>query len=75
MQQARFVNGRNFFQNGSQWIDAQIQKMPQAKRVRIQFNSAEYYGLLARQPQTQFWLALGQNVHFALGDTIYEIYE
>lgn len=74
-QQARFVNGRNFFQNGSQWIDAQIQKMPQAKRVRIQFNSAEYFGLLSRQPQSQFWLALGQNVHFALGDTIYEIYE
>jgi len=75
MQQTRFVNGRNFFQNGNQWIDTRVQKLPQAKKVRIQFNSQEYFDLLAKEPQVRPWLALGQNVQFALGEKVYEVYE
>ena len=74
-QQAQFVNGRNFFQNGTQWIDALAQKMTNAPRVRIQFNSAEYFALAAKQPEARPWLALGQNVQFVLNKTVYEIYE
>jgi Ca-activated chloride channel family protein len=74
-QQTRFVNGRNFFQNGNQWIDARVQKLPQAQKVRIQFNSQQYFDLLAKEPQVRPWLALGQNVQFALGEKVYEVYE
>ena len=74
-QQTQFVGGRSFYQNGNQWIDAAVQKLKEAKRVRVQFGSQDYFDLLARKPQTQAWLALGQNVQFALGDTVYEVYE
>jgi Ca-activated chloride channel homolog len=73
--QSRFVNGRNFFQNGTQWIDAEVQKHQNAKRTRIQFNSPEYFELAAKNQQALPWLALGQNVQFVLGDTLYDIYE
>lgn len=74
-EQTKFVSGKNFFQNGEQWIDAAVQKMPNAKRVRIQFNSSEYYAFIAKNSKAQAWLSLGANVQFALGGTIYEIYE
>jgi len=74
-QQTRFVNGRNFFQNGAQWTDAEVQKQKHARRTRIQFNSPEYFELAAKNQQALPWLALGQNVQFVLGNTLYEIYE
>ncbi len=70
-QQSRFVNGRAFFQNGKQWVDAGAQKAN--KRQSIQFNSADYYELLRQHPEAAPWLALGSNVLLALGDTTYEI--
>ena len=74
-QQAQFVAGKNFFQNGSQWVDAAVQKMSNATPVRIQFGSSEYFDFVARHPQTAPWLALGQNVRFVWNGVIYEIYE
>jgi hypothetical protein len=74
-QQTQFVAGRSFFQNGTQWIDAGIQKLKDPKRVRIQFNSQEYFELIAKKPEARPWLALGQNVQFALAGTVYEIFE
>ena len=74
-QQAQFVAGKSFFQNDQQWIDAAVQKHPDAKRVRIQFGSAEYFDLVAKQPRALPWLALGQNVQFVLDNTVYDIYE
>jgi Ca-activated chloride channel family protein len=73
--QGQFVAGRNAFQNGNQWVDSQVQKQQNAKRVRIQFNSPEYFTLAASQPKALPWLALGQNVQFVLEDTVYDIYE
>lgn len=74
-QQARFVSGRTFFQNANQWIDALAQQMTNAPRVRIQFNSPEYFALASRQPEARPWLALGQNVQFVLNQTIFEVHE
>jgi Ca-activated chloride channel family protein len=73
--QGRYVGGRTFFLNNEQWIDSDVQKKPNASRVRIQFSSEEYFALLSQQPQTSGWLALGRNVQFVLGDKVYEIYE
>jgi hypothetical protein len=69
------VSGRSFYQNGAQWIDAGIQKLKDPKRLRIQFNSPEYFDLIAQKPEARSWLALGQNVQFTLNGTVYEIYE
>ncbi len=74
-QQGQFVAGKSFFQNGQQWTDSAVQKQPNAKRVRIQFGSADYFDLVAQQPKALPWLALGQNVQFVLNDTVYDIYE
>ncbi|MEW6305994.1 MAG: VIT domain-containing protein, partial [Verrucomicrobiota bacterium] len=74
-QQNRYVAGRSFFQNGEQWIDANVQKLANARRVRVQFNSSEYFDLIAKQPQAVPWLALGRQVQFELNGTVYEVYE
>jgi Ca-activated chloride channel homolog len=75
-QQTRYVNGRNFFQNQEQqWIDPGVQNLAGAKRVRLQFNSAEYFALAARESRALPWLSLGRNVQFVLDGTVYEIYE
>ncbi len=74
-QQTRFVNGKNFFQNSNQWVDAKVQQFQKANRVRVQFNSPEYFALARKEPGALPWLALGQNVQFVLRDTVYEIYD
>lgn len=74
-QQARFIGGKTFFQNGSQWIDSETQKMAVAKKVRIQFGSREYFALLKGHPEVAPWVAQGTSVQFVLAHTVYEIYE
>jgi Ca-activated chloride channel homolog len=66
--QSKFVNGRAFFQNGKQWIDANAQNA--TKRQRVQFNSEAYFDLLKQHPEAAPWMALGQNVLLALDDTV-----
>jgi Ca-activated chloride channel family protein len=73
--QGQFVNGRNFFLNNNQWVDSLAQKQNNAKHVRIQFNSPEYFAFATKEPTALPWLALGQNVQFVLNGTVYEIYE
>jgi Ca-activated chloride channel homolog len=73
--QTRFVGGRAFVMKTNSWIDSEIQKKADAKRVRVQFDSPEYFDLMNKNPQMTSWLALGRNVQFVLGETIYEIYE
>ena len=70
-QQSKFVNGRDFFQNGKQWVDTNAQNV--TKRQRVQFNSDDYFNLLKKHPEAAPWMALGQNVLLALDDTVYEI--
>ena len=75
-QQGQLVAGKNFFQNANnQWVDTAVQKFQNAKKQRIQFNSAEYFDFAAKNPRALPWLALGQNVQFMMDDTLYEIYE
>lgn len=74
-QPGQLVAGKNFFQNTSnQWVDTLAQKFQNAKRERIQFNSAEYFQFAAAHPRALPWLALGQNVQFIMDGTLYDIY-
>jgi Ca-activated chloride channel family protein len=72
---SRVVGGKTFFQNGTQWIDAATQHRKPAKTVRLQFGSDEYFRLLTQTPDVAAWLALGRNVQFTLGDTLYDVAE
>ena len=74
-QQAQFVGGKSFSLNEKQWVDAAVQQHPNAKKVRIQFGSAEYFNLVAKDSRVLPWLALGANVQFVLDGTVYEVYE
>ncbi len=72
-QQSRYINGRSFYQNGNQWIDANVQGKVGARVVQVKFNSPEYFGLMAKHPDMPQWLSLGRNVQVVLGDAIYQI--
>jgi Ca-activated chloride channel family protein len=75
-QAARFAGGKNFFQNGAQWIDGDVQKQrDDAKKVRLQFASKEYFDLAAKDARVRPWLALGSNLQFVLDNITHEIYE
>jgi len=74
-EQSRFAAGKNFFRNGDKWIDAEVQKKTDAKRVRVQFGSPEYFDLVVKQPQAKSWVAVGPAVEFVIGDVVYEITE
>jgi hypothetical protein len=74
--QGQFIAGRNFYQNNrNEWVDESVQKLQNAQRQRIQFNSDEYFAFAAKERRALPWLALGQNVQFVLDDTLYEIYD
>ena len=74
-QQSKFVSGRNFFQNGNQWTDSEVQSNQAARHTRIQFNSPEYFDFVVKNKAAAPWVALGQNVQFVLDGVVYEIYE
>ncbi|MDB6059719.1 MAG: vault protein inter-alpha-trypsin protein [Verrucomicrobiales bacterium] len=73
-QQTRFVAGKNFFINGNQWLDTDVQNATKAQRVRIQFNSKQYFDLARTNKQALPWLAQGNNVQFVQNGLVYEIY-
>ncbi len=74
-QQSRFVGGKTFYQNQSQWVDADAQKLAAPSKVRVQFGSKEYFDLQRKDSKAQTWLALGNNVQFVLNGTLYEVFE
>ena len=71
--QTRYVKGRAFYQNGSQWVDANVQTQQGARIVQVKFNSTEYFELARRHPDVANWLSVGRNVQVLLDDTVYEI--
>ncbi len=67
------MNGRAFFLNGTQWVDAKTQGL--TKHEDVKFNSDAYYDLLEKHPEAAQWLALGRNMLIAIDGTAYEITE
>jgi Ca-activated chloride channel family protein len=72
---SRFAAGKTFYLNGTQWMDSALQKTTGAQRVRLEFNSKEYFDFARAHPKAAPWLALGPNVQFLLDGTVYEIHE
>ena len=75
-QNIRFVAGRSFYQNGTCWIDAEVQALKKkTKKIRIKFGSKSYFELLAEKPAALRWISLGKHVEFVLNGNHYEIYQ
>jgi len=74
-QATRFAAGRAFYQNGSQWIDNQVQKISNASTNRIQFNSDAYFAFAAKNPALNSVLSLGSNIQFVNNGQVVEIHE
>ena len=72
-QQARVINGRAFYQNGTIWTDSTAQSNATLKQQQIAFNSDAYFDLLRRHPEAAAWLSLGAEVDLVLDDTLYSV--
>ncbi len=72
---AFLVRGRRFILRGSQWVDEVVETMPEARHIRVRFDSPEFFQLLAKRPELVANIGSARHVQVALGDTIYEIYE
>jgi Ca-activated chloride channel family protein len=73
----RNVNGRAFYQNNGEWIDANIPLNSDKNRKvnRIAFNSKAYFTLIKDNPEVVDYLSLGRNIRFELNNEVIEIYE
>jgi hypothetical protein len=69
------VRGRKFIHRGSQWVDEAVETMPNARHIRVRFDSPEFFRLLVKRPELVPNMGIARNVQLALGDTVYEIYE
>jgi Ca-activated chloride channel homolog len=74
-QATRFAAGRAFYQNGSQWVDNQIQRGNNDSTNRIKFNSDAYFAFAAKNPTLNSVLSLGSNVQFVHNRQVVEIHE
>ena len=72
-QQAKVLNGRAFYQNGTIWTDSTAQAQRNLQQKKIAFNGDEYFALLKRHPEAAPWLALGTEVDIVLDDTLYNV--
>lgn len=73
-QQTQMVNGRAFYQSGTQWVDINVQKSKNIPQKRIAFGTSTYFELIRTKPQLSSYLSLGKNVRFVHNNVMYEIY-
>jgi Ca-activated chloride channel family protein len=69
----RVINARAFYQNGSVWVDSQVQAQANLKQVDIEFGSAGYFALAKKHPEAAAWFALGNRLQIVLGNQFYNI--
>ncbi len=74
-QQAKFVNGRAFYQNGTVWTDANAQRSANARQQAVKFGSAEYFALAQRNRDVAAWLSLGNEVDVLFEGVLYQVRE
>ena len=69
------IQSHHFVQRGKTWVDDEVEKIPQARRIRVRFDSLEFFELLIKYPKALPYVTTNRNVALALDDTVYEIYE
>jgi hypothetical protein len=69
------IHDQAFIQRGTQWVHPAVEQMPDARRVRVRFDSREYFELLNKHPKALPYLQGARNVQLPLENVVYEIYE
>lgn len=69
------IHDQTFIQRGTEWVHPAVEKMPNARRVRVRFDSREYFELIIKHPRALPYLQGVRNVQLPFENTIYEIYE
>jgi Ca-activated chloride channel family protein len=75
VQVSRRIAAKTFFQNGTRWIDGEVQRQQGLQPKRIEFGSEKYFAFASEHPEFRDWLALGRSVQFIHGGQLYEIHE
>lgn len=72
----RNVNGRAFYQQGTNWVDSHLTKKSNQKldQVKVKYGSKEYFELLNKDPEIANYLAIGQNVNFVHKNKNYVVF-
>lgn len=74
--QNSMINGRAFYNNGSQWIDIKTETTKtNLNMIKLKFASDEYFKFLQSNTAASPYFALGNNVKFVYNGNIIEIYE
>ena len=63
------VNGKALYNNGSFWVDPELQQANNANRVDLKFGSEAYFAYLNSNLDAGPYLALGRNVQFLYNNT------
>jgi len=69
------IHGHHFVQRGNTRVDTEVEKIPDARRIRVRFDSHEFFELLIKHPKALPYVTINRNVTLALDDTVYEVYE
>lgn len=72
--QQQFVAGRTFQLEGGFWTETRVMASESKATSRIEFDSKEYWELVAKHPEIKDVLALGTQVRFLLEGKICEIF-
>lgn len=69
----QFVAGKNFFNQGNGWVDADLSAGSRLPETRVQFASDAYFDLIAREPELGKFFALGEEVAVVWKGRIYRV--
>jgi Ca-activated chloride channel homolog len=70
----KFIGQRTFQLDQGIWNETSVMAKKDATPIRIEFDSKEYWDLIAKNPELREVLALGTDLRFELGGRIYEIF-
>ncbi|HAV64368.1 MAG TPA: trypsin [Verrucomicrobiales bacterium] len=71
--QSRVVGGKTFYLSETGWLDTEVQRHPDARRIKLEFGSPQYFALVKRNPAIAEWLTVGARMEFHFEDVVYEI--
>lgn len=69
----RFIANRNFYRQGTVWIDSDFKTEQKLPEVSIKFASDEYFELVSREKGIAQYLALGEEVVLVWKNRVYRI--
>jgi len=69
----QFVGNKNFFRQGSNWVDADFKSEARLPETNLKFASEDYFELATREKGIAQYLALGEEVTFVWKNRVYRI--